>query len=116
MMYREYLKKPWNSILRGKGREFMYTQQELDSIDRKYFNIILMNEHDVTLMSKNTHHMWQLPSVELPDGQIVVTFHKHHVEDQYHTHSRSTSLRRAIRDIKSHDKFQLNGRRRIKKA
>ena len=94
----------------------MYTQQELDSIDRKYFNVILMNEHDVTLMSKNTHHMWQLHSVELPDGQIVVTFHKHRSCDKFHTHSRSRSLRMAIWDIKSHDTFQLNGRRRVKRA
>ena len=104
------------SILKERGLEDMYTQQELDSIDRKYFNIILMNEHDVTLMSKNTHHMWQLHSVELPDGELTVIFHKHRPCDQYHTHSRSTSLRRAIRDIKSHDTFQLNGRRRVKRA
>lgn len=93
----------------------MYTQQEMDSIDKKYFNIILMNEYDITLMSKNTRHMWQLHNVELPDGEITVIFHKHHVSDQYHTHSRSRTLSRAIRDIKSHDEFQLNGRRSVKK-
>ena len=93
----------------------MYTQQELDEIDKKYFSIILMNEYDVTLMSKNPHHVWQLHNVELPDGEITVVFHKHHVSDQYHTHSRSRTLSRAIRDIKSHDQFQLNGRRPVKK-
>ena len=93
----------------------MYTQQELDEIDKKYFSIILMNEYDVTLMSKNTNHVWQLHNVELPDGEITVVFHKHHVSDQYHTHSRSRTLSRAIRDIKSHDQFQLNGRRPVKK-
>lgn len=93
----------------------MYTQQELDAIDKKYFSIILMNEYDVTLMSKNTHHVWQLHNVELPDGEITVVFHKHNVSDQYHTHSRSRTLGRAIRDIKSHDQFQLNGRRPVKK-
>ena len=93
----------------------MYTQQELDAIDKKYFSIILMNEYDVTLMSKNTHHVWQLHNVELPDGEITVVFHKHHASDQYHTHSRSRTLSRAIRDIKSHDQFQLNGRRPVKK-
>ena len=93
----------------------MYTQQEMDSIDKKYFNIILMNEYDITLMSKNTRHMWQLHNVELPDGEITVIFHKHHVSDQYHTHSRIRTLSRAIRDIKSHDEFQLNGRRPVYK-
>ena len=93
----------------------MYTQQELDGIDKKYFSVILMNEYDITLMSKNTHHVWQLYNVELPDGEITVIFHKHHVSDQYHTHSRTKTLNRAIRDIKNHDKFQLNGRKPIKK-
>ena len=53
----------------------MYTQQELDSLDRKYFAVILANEHDITLLSKNTHHMWQLHSVELPDGQLFSGIH-----------------------------------------
>lgn len=93
----------------------MYTQQELDVIDRKYFNVILINEYDITLMSKNTHHVWQLHNVELPDGEITVIFHKHHVSDNYHTHGRSATLGRAIRSIKSHDAFQLNGRRPVGK-
>ena len=93
----------------------MYTQQELNAIDTKYFYVILMNEYDVTLMSKNTRHVWQLHNVELPDGEITVIFHKHHVSDQYHTHSRSRTLGRALRDIKSHDAFQLNGRKPVKR-
>lgn len=94
----------------------MYTQQELDSIDRKYFAVILMDDYDITLMSRNTHHMWQLHSVDLPDGRLFVTFHKHHVSHKYHTHSRSRSLKKAIRDIKSHDAFQMNGRRPVKRT
>lgn len=93
----------------------MYSQQELNAIDTKYFYVILMNEYDVTLMSKNTRHVWQLHNVELPDGEITVIFHKHHVSDQYHTHSRSRTLGRALRDIKSHDAFQLNGRKPVKR-
>lgn len=93
----------------------MYTQQELDSIDRKYFAVIVADQYDVTLMSRNTRHVWQLHNVELPDGDITVVFHKHRVSDQYHTHSRSRTLKRAIRDIKSHDEFQLNGRRPVVK-
>lgn len=93
----------------------MYTQQELNAIDTKYFYVILMNEYDVTLMSKNTRHVWQLHNVELPDGEITVVFHKHRVSDQYHTHSRSRTLGRALQGIKSHDAFQLNGRRPVKK-
>ena len=93
----------------------MYTQAELDKLDRKYFAVILANEHDITLLSKNTHHTWWLHSVELPDGELTVIFHKHRPCDEYHTHSRSRTLRSAIRQIKSHDEFQLNGRKPVKR-
>lgn len=93
----------------------MYTQHELDGLDRKYFYVILADQYDITLLSKNTHHIWQLHSVELPDGQMIVTFHKHRPWDPYHTHSRSRTLGKAIRDIKDHDRFQLNGRKPVKR-
>lgn len=93
----------------------MFTQQELDSIDKNYFAVIIADQYDVTLMSLNTRHVWQLHNVELPDGDVTVVFHKHHASDPYHTHSRSRSLGRAIRDIKSHDEFQLNGRKPVRK-
>ena len=93
----------------------MFTQQELDSIDKKYFAVIVADQYDVTLMSLNTRHVWQLHNVELPDGEVTVVFHKHHASDPYHTHSRSRSLGRAIRDIKSHDHFQLIGRTPVRK-
>lgn len=94
----------------------MYTQQELRSLDRNYFDVIVANDYDITLLSKNTRHMWQLHSVELPDGPLIVLFHKHHVGDDYHLQKRfSGDLNRVIRSIKSHDQFQLNGRRPVKK-
>ena len=53
----------------------MFTQQELDSIDKKYFAVIVADQYDVTLMSLNTRHVWQLHNVELPDGEVTVVFH-----------------------------------------
>lgn len=114
-MCRAYWKRLLTCILNGKGCDWMYTQQELDAIDRKYFAVIIADQYDVTLMSKNTHHVWQLHNVELPDGEVTVVFHKHHASDPYHAHRRSRTLNRAIRDIKSHDLFQLNGRKPFKR-
>ena len=45
----------------------MFTAEELNAIDTKYFTVIVANEYDVTLMSKCTHHLWYMHSVELPD-------------------------------------------------
>lgn len=92
-MCRAYWKQLLTCILNGKGRDGMYTQQELDVIDRKYFAVIVADQYDVTLMSSNTHHVWQLHNVELPDWEVTVVFHKQRVSDQYHVHSRSRTLR-----------------------
>ena len=39
----------------------------------------------------------------------------HKISHPYHSHSRCGTLRKAIRDIKSHDQFQLNGRKPVHK-
>ena len=89
----------------------MYTQQELDAIDREYFAVIIADQYDVTLMSKNTHHVWQLHNVEMPDGEVTVVFHKHKGSHPYHLHGRTNTLHQAVRSIRRHDKWQMNGRR-----
>ena len=89
----------------------MFTQQELDSIDKKYFAVIIADQYDVTLMSKNTHHVWQLHNVELPDGEVTLIFHKHKASHPYHQHGRANTLHQAMRSIRGHDKWQMNGRR-----
>ncbi len=94
----------------------MFTEEELKSIDGKYFAIIMTSDYDVTLMSKNTRHVWYLHNVELPDRQMVITFHKHRASDPYHRHSECGTLRKAIKDIKCHDEFQLNGRKPVDKC
>lgn len=93
----------------------MFSAEELAALDRSYFSVLCADAYDVTIVSKNTGHVWQLHNVELLGGEITVVFHKHHVSNQFHTHSRSRTLGKAIRDIKSHDQFQLNGRRPVKK-
>ena len=91
----------------------MYTRQELEAIDRSYFEVIIADEYDVTLMSRNTRHIWHLRNVELPDGEVTVILHKHQVSDPYHVHGRSRTMKQAIRYIKKHDLFQMNGRKPV---
>ena len=43
--------------------------------------------------------------------KACVIFHKHRASYPYHRHGRAGSLRQAIRSIKGHDVFQLNGRK-----
>ena len=91
----------------------MFTQAELQAIDRKYFTVIVADPYDVTLISNNTKHVWYIRNVELEDRNICLVHHKHKLSHPYHSHSKCGSLRKAIRDIKSHDAFQLNGRKPV---
>lgn len=93
----------------------MFTTEELQSIDRKYFTVVVADAYDVTLISNNTLHVWYIHNVELADRNLCLVYHKHHISHPYHSHSRCGTLRRAIRDIKSHDQFQLNGRKPVYK-
>ena len=89
----------------------MFTTEELQSIDRKYFTVIVADAFDVTLISNNTWHVWYIHNVELKDRNLCLVYHKNKISHPYHSHSRCGTLRKAIRDIKSHDEFQLNGRK-----
>lgn len=41
----------------------MFTTEELQSIDRNYFTVIVTDAHDVTLISNNTRHVWYIHNV-----------------------------------------------------
>ena len=98
----------------------MFNADEIKCLDSKYFTIIYTDVYDVTIQSKNTGHYWSLHNPEYPtEGQGIV-FHSHHADKTgrvpYHLHGRAKNLRQAIKSIKSHDAFQLNGRRPIRKS
>ena len=36
----------------------MFSPEDLQSLDRNYFSVIVADEYDVTIMSRNTGHFW----------------------------------------------------------
>ena len=88
----------------------MFDMKELDSLDERYFSVIYKDLYDVTIRSKNTGHFWSLHSPDCPENNIVVIFHSHHAEP-FHMHGRARSLRQAVKGIKRHDRWQMNGRK-----
>lgn len=88
----------------------MFDKNDLSCLDPKYFEIISIDDYDVTIMSRNTGHVWYLHNPEYPGPGTVIIFHKHRISNPYHLHGRARSLRQAVKGIKSHDKWQLNGR------
>lgn len=89
----------------------MFTTEELQAIDWKYFTVIVADAYDVILISNNTKHVWYIWNVELKGRNLCLAYHKHKISHPYHSHFRCGTLRRTIRDIKSLDEFQLNGRK-----
>ena len=91
----------------------MFDADDLKCLDPKYFNIITTDAYDVTIMSRNTGHYWYLHNPEYPEKGTVIIFHSHHADRsgrvRYHLHGRANTLRQAVRSIRGHDKWQMNG-------
>lgn len=52
----------------------MFTTEELQAIDRKYFTVIVADAYDVTLISNNTKHVWYIRNVELTDRNLCLVY------------------------------------------
>lgn len=89
----------------------MFSEDHLKMIDRAYFSVIFADSHDVTIKSMNTGHYWYLHCTDYPTEESCLIFHKHRYQHPYHNHGRANSLRQAVRSIKNHDIWQLNGRK-----
>ena len=93
----------------------MITNKELKQIDRNYFHIIQASGFAIYLQSKNTKHFWGIMLAEYSTFRNFHIYHKHNQHDAYHRHKDAPTLMTALEGIKGHDRFQLNGRRKITK-
>lgn len=89
----------------------VFSTEDLKVLDPKYFSIIAVADYDVTIMSRNTGHIWYIHNPEYPGEGTCIIFHKHKASHPYHQHGRANTLRQAVRSIKGHDKWQMNGRK-----
>ena len=94
----------------------MFTQKELNMIDRSYFNVLQASSYAVTLQSKNTKHYWHILHEEYPNFSSCSISHKHNYSDEYHPHKHQPTLKQALRAIRSHDSYQINVRDKQKRA
>lgn len=88
----------------------MFQTEELQKLDKKYFEIVRADEVDVTVISRNTRHIWLIHNAGYPMEGSCVVFHAHSPAMPYHQHGRANTLGQAVRSIKNHDKWQLKGR------
>ncbi len=53
----------------------MFTTEELQAIDAKYFRMIVLDPYDLTIQSKCTGHYWYLHSTGYPSDGSCIIFH-----------------------------------------
>ena len=89
----------------------MFSNEQLANIDGKYFNIICADGLDVAIQSPNTGHWWYLHSTGCVGDNACIIFHKHKLTHPYHQHGRARTIENALKRIKSHDKWQMCGKK-----
>ena len=85
----------------------MFTQKDLKSIDRGYFIVKSAGCYGVTLQSKNTRHCWYIENEDLGYFESCKIWHTHHEGTAMHEHGHGKTLHSCMRQIKSHDEYQL---------
>jgi hypothetical protein len=94
----------------------MITKEELKKVEGNYFEVLQAGAFAITLKSKNTGHYWHLLEREYPTFRNFVIYHKHNVSDEYHVQGTACDLATAVSGIRSHDEFQMNGRKKVRKG
>lgn len=92
----------------------MISKDELKFIDTQYFEVIQMGCYNIYIQSKNTKHFWGILEEKYPTFRHFQIYHKHRNHNEYHRHSDAKNLAMALKHIKEHDAFQLNGRKLLK--
>lgn len=85
----------------------MFTQKDLNSIDRSYFIIKSAGCYGVTFQSKNTRHCWYIANEDLGYYESCRIYHTHHEGTAMHEHGNGKTLQSCIRKIQSHDRYQM---------
>lgn len=91
----------------------MISKTEFKSVDTQYFNVLQMGCFGIYVQSKNTKHFWAIQVEEYPTFRHFKIYNKHNSSDKYHRHRDARNLSVAIKQIKNHDAFQLDGRKPI---
>ena len=68
-----FWKRLWLHGLQQKGVQ-MFNKEHLDKIDRNYFNVIIADDRNVTLQSRNTGHYWYLHCTGYPTEGTCIIF------------------------------------------
>lgn len=91
----------------------MFTQKERTLLNDSYFRLIRQSDDFYEIQSRCTRHCWIIQKPYSYGQYPVRIYHKHNKGTlYYHEHGYACTIRSAIRQIKCHDRYQLDGRQR----
>lgn len=88
----------------------MFTNKDINNIDKGYFKVIAASPFAITLESLNTSHQWHLILKNESKCQSCEVYHRHKTSDSWHRQWGSKAFSKAIEAIKEHDGYQMAGR------
>ncbi len=76
--------------------------------DERYFFSSVIDGNHARMVSKNTLDSW---IIEMKEDYCIL-YHDHPGNIQYHEHRRFLTFNEALQEIKSHDRYVLNKRKK----
>lgn len=89
----------------------MFSLNEL-LVDSTYFDVLGASCFCITLCSKSTGHYWHIENADGLHYRSCRIYHRHSSKGAYHLHGHGATIEECIQKIKSHDVYQLNGRKK----
>lgn len=90
----------------------MFTQKECRLLSAPYFRLIRQTDTFYEIQSKNTGHFWIIKKNQITQQNLIIIYHKHtQGTPYYHKHGQARNVQSALQQIKSHDVYQMNGRK-----
>lgn len=90
----------------------MIDQTDIDSINKKYFEIIEKKDYTIVIRSRDTGHYWCLLEQVYNDHRFFQISHRHHAENPYHIQKSRPTIADCCEYIQSHDAYHLKKERR----
>ena len=85
----------------------MIDGNDIEEIDKNYFDIVEKKEYGIFLRSYCTGHYWYLLEQVYNNCRTFQISHKHHATDAFHLQKNRPTIEACCDYIKSHDAYHL---------
>ncbi len=85
----------------------MFKKEDLECLDRRYFEVLEESGYHITIESNSTGHIWDISWRDTPRGTALVISHTHTASDPFHLQPRMhpKTVKEAQEMIIDHDQW-----------